>query len=245
MLLRTRGIVIHTRKYGETSVISDIFTEARGLHGFIAGGVRTPKARMPYSLFQPMTVVELVCYFRDSPPRLNRLKEIRAALVFQRIPFDIHRGAVALFMAEVCRKILHEGEENPALFAFIEEYLRWLDQTEYPIANLHLHFLLHVSHHLGFQIAPIEATPVFFDIQEGIFRTTPPDHPLRLDVQVSTHMQQLLHYPLQRCHELNISKLERRTLLDGLLLFYRLRIPGFHTVHTPAILDMVLSKMEN
>ncbi len=242
MLLHTRGIVFHTRKYGETSVISDIFTEAQGLRGFIAGGVRTPKARMPYSLFQPMTIVDMVCYFRDSAHHLNRLKEMRAAVVFQRIPFDVRRGAVALFMAEVCRKIIHEGEENPPLFAFLEENLCWLDQTEHPLANLHLHFLLHLSAYVGLQIEPTDHRPIFFDAQEGLFAPALPEHAFGLNAHASAQLCALLEQPLQRCHEVALSRSERKTLLEGLLLFYRFRVPGFQAVRTPEILDMVLGK---
>ena len=141
MLLKTRGIVFRSLKYGETSVIADIFTEEKGLHTFIGGSVRTAKARMSYSLFQPMTIVDAVAYFRDEPNALNRLKELRADEVFQAIPFDIRRGAVALFMAEICRKSIQESEENRDLFQLLLDYLRWLDTTPQPIANLHLHFL--------------------------------------------------------------------------------------------------------
>ncbi len=242
MLLHTRGIVFSHRQYGETSVIADIFTETHGLRGFIANGVRTAKSRMPYSLFQPMTMVELVCYFRDSTHHLNRLKEMRATVVFQRIPFEVRRGAVALFMAEVCRKTIHEGEEHPTLFNFLEENLRWLDTTEHPIANLHLHFLLHLSSHLGFQIAPVEGTSLFFDWQEGVFMPTPPEHGHMLDRQASAHLSRLLELPLEQCHHLALAAPDRRALLQGLLQFYRLRIPGFHSIHTPGIIEMVLDK---
>lgn len=38
MQIKTRGIVFRSVKYGESSVIADIFTEEKGLHTFIAGG---------------------------------------------------------------------------------------------------------------------------------------------------------------------------------------------------------------
>ena len=109
MLLETIGIVFRTVKYGETSVIADIFTEEKGLHTFIGGGVRSARARMPFNLFQPMMVVDLVAYYRDDPNAMNRLKELRAGEVWQAIPFDIRRGAVALFMAEICRKSIQSA----------------------------------------------------------------------------------------------------------------------------------------
>lgn len=240
MLLHTRGIVLRTLKYGETSVIADIYTEERGLRSFIAGSVRTAKARMPYGLFQPMTPVDLVCYFRDEFEHLNRLKELRAAEVFSGIPFDIRRGAVALFMAEICRKSIHTGEENPELFVFLLDNLRWLDTTEHPLANLHLHFLLHLSAYFGFQPQDEPEGEVFFDLKEGVFGPVPPQHLLYLEPQQAMPLLEFLHTPLEQCHEIALDRAERKALLHGLLQFYQLHVPGFTDVHTPAILELVL-----
>lgn len=239
-MLHTRGIVFRSIKYGETSVIADIFTEEKGLRSFIGGGVRKAKSAMPFGLFQPMMVVDLVAYFRDADEHLNRLKEMRAAEVFQQIPFDIKRGAVALFMAEICRKSIHNGEENPEIFDFLLEQLRWLDQTEYPLANQHLHFLLHLSGYLGFQPQDEPDGEVFFDLKEGTFLPVPPLHTLYLEPQQAMPLLELLHQPLHHCHEVQLTKPERKTLLHGLLQFYQLHVPGFTEIHTPEVLEMVL-----
>lgn len=237
-----RGIVFRTVKYGETSVIADIFTEEKGLHTFIAGSVRTARARMPYSLFQPMTALEMVSYFREEEGSLNRLKEVRAAEIWSQIPFDIRRGAVALFMAEICRKSIHEAEENRELFDFLLENLRWLDTTPHPIANLHLHFLLALSGFLGFQPQTDMADDgeLFFDLQEGIFHAIRPPHAFYLEPEQTTQMLALLLSPLESCHDILLNREERKSLLNKLLQFYQLHLPGFSDVNTPEILDMVM-----
>lgn len=240
MLLHTRGIVFRALKYGETSVIADIFTEEKGLRSFIGGGVRTAKARMPFGLFQPMTVVDLVCYFRDTDEHLNRLKEMRAAEVFSQIPFDIRRGAVALFMAEVCRKSIHAGEENPALFEFLLDNLRLLDTSPHSVANLHLHFLTHLSGHLGFQPQGEPGGELFLDLQEGVFLPEHPQHAQYLGPQQAMPLLELLHTPLEQCHQVALDRSERKMLLNGLLQFYQLHVPGFSDIHTPEILELVL-----
>lgn len=242
MLLKTRGIVFRTVKYGETSVIADIFTEEKGLHTFIAGSVRTAKARMPYSLFQPMTAVEMVSYYREGAGAMNRLKELRAAEVWSAIPFDIRRGAVALFMAEVCRKSIQEAEENRELFEFLMENLRWLDSTPHPIANLHLHFLLALSSFLGFQPQTEFSVggELFFDLKEGTFQPVPPAQPLYLEPEQTSQLIALLNGPLERCHEVAMNRGERKALLQKLLQFYQLHVPGFSEVHTPEVLEMVM-----
>ncbi len=242
MLLKTRGIVFRTVKFGETSVITDIFTEEKGLHSFIAGSVRTAKARMPYNLFQPMMVVELVAYFRDEPNALNRLKEVRASEIWTQIPFDIRRGAVALFMAEVCRKCIQETEENRDLMEFLLDNLRWLDSTNHPIANLHLHFLLQLSGFLGFQPQG-DSDPdavLFFDVKEGVFYTEEPLHADYVRPDQSARMLALLHNPLEQCHEVVMTRSDRKALLHKLLQFYQLHVPGFTGIHTPDILEMVM-----
>ncbi len=242
MLLNTQGIVFRTVKYGETSIIADIFTEEKGLHTFIAGSVRTARARMPYSLFQPMMVLDLVAYFRDEEGALNRLKEVRAAEVWSRIPFDIRHGAVALFMAEICRKSIHEVEENRELFEFLLEYLRWLDSTPHPIANLHLHFLLALSGFLGFQPQSDAENggELFFDLEEGTFNTVPPYHTTYTAPDQTAQLLALLRSPLDQCHEIPLSRAERKTLLTTLLKFYQLHLPGFSQINTPEILEMVM-----
>ena len=242
MLLKTRGIVFRTIKYGETSVIADIFTEEKGLHTFIAGSVRTAKARMPYSLFQPMTVVDMVAYFRDDESALNRLKEMRAGEVWTSISFDIRRGAVALFMAEICRKSIHEAEENREMFEFLTNILHWLDTTTHPIANLHLHFLLALSGWLGFQpeAEDDERAELFFDLREGVFSPVPPSHAQFVEPEPTARLLRLLRSPLESVHEIVMNRAERKTLLEHLLRFYQLHLPGFSDVHTPEVLEMVL-----
>lgn len=242
MLLKTRGIVFRTLKYGETSVIADIFTEEKGLHTFIGGSVRTAKAKMSFGLFQPMTIVDAVAYFRDEPGALNRLKELRADELFRAIPFDIRRGAVVLFMAEICRKSIREAEENRDLFRFLLDSLLWLDSTPHPIANLHLHFLLGLSGYLGFQPQTELAMgqESFFDLQEGVFLPVPPAHLLYLEPAQTQQILDLLETPLEECHTVALTRPERKALLQRLLQFYHLHVTGFTEINTPDVLEMVM-----
>jgi DNA repair protein RecO (recombination protein O) len=239
-MLKTRGIVFRSVKYGETSVIADIFTEEKGLCSFIGGAVRTARAKMPYNLFQPMMVVELVAYHREGAG-VNRLKELRASEVWTGIPFDLKRGAVALFIAEVCRNAIHAEEEHRELFDFILEHLRWLDTSPHPLANLHLHFLLAMAGFLGFQpLPPDEAGELFFDLREGTFSPVPPPHALALEPDQVQQMLFLMDSDLESAHELHIPRAQRKSLLSKLLQYYQIHLPGFREIHTPEILDMVI-----
>jgi DNA repair protein RecO (recombination protein O) len=236
---KTRGIVIRTIKYGETSIITDIFTQDRGLATFIVGSVRTARSRMPLGLFQPMSAVELVCYWKNDVTAMHRVKECRADVVRTGIPFDLHRGAVALFMAEVLRKCLQTGEANESLFAFLTDTLHYLDTTEQPIAHIHLHFLVQMSAHLGFQ--PQADTPGrYFDLREGSTTDERPIHGQYLGSEDTERVLALLDMPVEEAHSLEIPRAERKILMQRLLLYFQLHLPGFEGVNTPEVLDSVL-----
>ena len=207
---------------------------------FILSGVRAAKTKFSPALLQPMSVVELVAYFKENAA-MHRVREMTAGLVFQKIPFELRRGAVALFLAEICRKTIREEESNPILFDFLLKTLDFLDQTDQPIANLHLHFLLHLTSFLGFlpHGEASKETP-FFDLQEGFFVETKPAHPFFMNETESSAVQKLLESSLENCHEIALPKPLRKAILTQLLKFYQLHIDHFREVHTPEILEMVL-----
>ena len=60
MIHKTRGIVFRFTRYGETSIIVTIFTEAFGLQSYIVNGVRSKSAKNKIALYQPLTLLNLV-----------------------------------------------------------------------------------------------------------------------------------------------------------------------------------------
>lgn len=240
MLIKTRGIVFKAKKYSETSLIVDIFTEEKGLRSYIVSGVRTQRPTVSAGLLQPMTPVEIVAYHRDDQD-LTRLKEVKPHHVFQSIPFDIRRSSVGLFMVEVARNTVHGHEAQPVLFDFLLYNFVFLDETMHPIANLHLHFMAHLTEFLGFLPGgDFGPDSPFFDLQEGVFTHEKPPHQYWLTELAAGKLYQLLMLPLERCHEVFFERDERRFFLKNMLMYYRLHIENFPTVHSHEVLEEVL-----
>ena len=63
MLQKTKGIVLRTVKYKDTSVIADIYTEYCGRASFMVPVSRSRKATVKLSLFQPLALIELEADF--------------------------------------------------------------------------------------------------------------------------------------------------------------------------------------
>jgi DNA repair protein RecO (recombination protein O) len=238
MLVKTTGIIFRAVKYSETSIITDIYTRELGLQTYIVNGVRSARSKTGAAQFQIMSLADVVAYHRDDR-KMHRVKEIRAAYVYQRLPFDVRRSAVGLFMAEIARKTIRESEQNGPLFDFLFDSFCFLDSTEEPFANLHLNFLIGLSAHLGFLPGGdfTAETPVF-DMQEGIF-THQAAHAHCMDEEQSLLLYQLLCCDREQCHIVAMQPSQRRRLLQSLLTFYRLHIESLPEIHSHEILHEV------
>src|SRR5660397_174261 len=100
MLATTEGIVLHFIKYGESSVIATIYTRDFGRQSYMINAARSKKSKNKASLLQPLFLVDLVAYQKQSR-ELHRVKELKSNQPYQNIPFDITKSSLAIFLAEV------------------------------------------------------------------------------------------------------------------------------------------------
>lgn len=241
MIIKTRGIIIRTKKYSESSIIADIYTEAKGLRSYIVSGVRAKKSKFPPGLLQVMSLVDMVAYHRDDKQSMSRIKEIRAAHVFQRLPFEIARRSVGIFMAEITQRTIRESEENADLFQFLFDSFLFLDETTQSVANVHLWFMINLSAHLGFMPGgELDEYNDFFDLKEGQFVPFGFDHTYFLDEELSLILHNLIQVPVEKVHEVDMSRIQRKLLVGHLLDFYALHIENLPKIHSHAILEEVL-----
>src|SRR5258705_1073932 len=122
MYAKTRGIVLHTLKYSETSVITKIYTEKLGLQSYIVKGVRAAKSKSKAAMLQPLTLLEMEVSHRENK-QLQFIKEFRRAFIYQSIPFDTLKSTISFFLLEVISKAIREHEPNNEMFEFIYDSL--------------------------------------------------------------------------------------------------------------------------
>src|SRR5678815_1185064 len=129
-LHKTKGIVLRSVKYGETSVVVLIFTEKFGIQSYLVNGVRTStkKGSGKANLFQPAAILDLIVYHNDLG-NLQRIKEFKWEHLYQHIFSDIKKNGVAVFMVELLTKCLKQPEANPDLFYFVEDSFLHLDKA--------------------------------------------------------------------------------------------------------------------
>ncbi len=236
MLIKTRGICLHTTKYSETSVIAQVYTEQKGLQSYIISGVRQSRPKVHPSLLQPLTLLDLVAYYRPDKT-LFRTKELRASHTFERVPFEVHRSAVCLFAAEVLLKALRESEAQPELFDFVSDFVYYIDAVEAVTANLPTYFLLRMIDYLGFRPEhPDFGGPYYFDKSQGYFLPEPPDHDHYADDEVSGFLMALMETTMLEAGEVKSSRFIRMRALNALLEYVRSRIDRFQGITSHFVL---------
>ncbi len=241
----TKGIVLRTVKYGETSVIAAIYTELFGLQSYLVNGVRTSSKKGPgkASLFQPGAILDMVVYHNDFK-NLQRIKEFKWGYLYQHIFSDIFKNSVALFMVELLSKTIKQPEQNTDLFYFIEDAFMHLDKGEQQmVGNFPLYFSLHLATIYGFRLSD-EYTPqnCYLDLQEGEFVPEQPVHPYFLAEPYSYITSQLLRtMQPDELTGIQLNQETRRILMTAYQQFYALHIHDFGTMKTLPVLQEVLS----
>lgn len=239
MLIKTNGIVLRSIKYSETSIIADIYTLQKGLQSFIISGVRKRNASTSAGLLQLMSQVEVVAYFKEGKG-LNRIKELKPAYIYERIPFDIVKGTIGLFMVEVAQKSIKEAESNPPLFDFLIHSFQSLDGTTKGVANIHLVFLAKLATLLGFTPSgQYDTDTPFFDLKEGYFVAEEPLHFEYMKKGSSADFSILLDLDYENASDLKLNQHQRRALLDKVIAYYQYHIEGFGKLNSYEILKEV------
>lgn len=244
-LHKTKGIVLRAVRYGETSLVVTVYTEAFGTQSYLVNGVRqaTKKGSGKANLFQPAAILDLIVYHNELR-QLQRIREFKWAHLYKNIFFDIRTNAVALYMVELLQKCLRQPEQNAELFYFIEDAFVHLDEApEAVVANYPLFFSLHLMVFMGIRIDD-NYTPDagILDMMEGAFRPGRPDHPYFLEGEDAHITSQLLKVmqPAE-LHELSLNQQTRRRLLHAYQDFYALHIADFGTMKSLPVLQEVLS----
>lgn len=239
MKVTTRAIVLHTHKYGDTSLIVKLFTEAEGVKSYLLRGVLTStKGKTRAAYFQPLMQVEIVATHKQSGA-LNHISEVKIAYPYATLHTHFLKNSLVFFLAEVLYAVLREEEGNESLYSYIATLLQWLDVHD-EVANFHIYFMLHLSKYLGFFPAEEFEGAMFFDLMEGQFRykSTSPDV---IETEQLTIFKQLLVTDLPGLHLVKMSKANRMGLLEKMLIYYKLHVDGFRQPKSLTVLSGLMS----
>ncbi len=236
----TKGIVLQQLRFGESDLIVKIFTEEYGPLSFMVKGAYSKRSRIKPGFFQPLMLTEFETQIKIGR-ELHYITEISVEIPFHSLYLDNKKNAIVFFISELLSKTALEATTNKALFDFIHGAVQWLDLSEKDFANFHLYFMLELSRFLGFYPRLDTYNPAYvFDLLDGNF--TPP-HPsifYTIGHSLCPSFYRLCRLSPDKLAELKLTRDERRQLLDHLITYYRLHLPGFRGMQSHEVLAVVL-----
>ncbi|MCR4681068.1 MAG: DNA repair protein RecO [Bacteroidales bacterium] len=236
MIVSTSGIVLHSTKYSDTSLIVKIFTEAQGTQSFIVKGAFGKKSRIRASMFAPMALVHLT-YAERSNDQLQFIKDISREDPASSVSFDPVKSALLLFYNELIYKILLESSPDPVLFHFLKEEITKVNEADTCPPDLPLRFLIRLSIILGFfpENNYSKSTP-YFSLTECKFQHLRIDERTEMPDTESHYLSQLLNNNVQFIP----NRQTRNTLLHYLIEYYKIHNDQLKDIESVEILATVL-----
>lgn len=233
---KARGIVLHTVKYGESSMVVYMLTDTYGRQTYIVQGVRSSKGKgNKAAMFQPMFAVDFVGL--ESPKmEMHRMKDVRNALVLTSIPFDVRKSTVSLFIAEVLYRVVREVEPNSPLFDFVLGSIEALDALTNGTANFHLWFLVKLSFFMGFYPGNEYSEGAWFDIQEGLFTPVMPTHGMTMDRDSARLLHRFMEADMAELGNIKLAREQRSAFMTAVLNYFGYHLNSINNVRSIQIL---------
>ena len=236
MIRKTRGIVLHTTRYGESSLVVHCYTEQSGRQTFMVKGVRKSRKQNRSNLFQALFILDFEIYHKDSR-EIQLVKEVNRALPLNSLPFDITKSTQAIFMAEILYRVVREEEPNPMLANFLISSIQYLDTMEEPSPDFHIIFMFQLSKHLGFYPQKnFGEGHFFFNLVSGQFITHAGEPETHLDREASELWNRYLLTDIQSVNKEKFNGSQRKLTLDNLVRFYKLHVEGMGEIRSLEVL---------
>lgn len=245
MTHKTKGIILRTVKYGETSIITTAYTELFGMQSYIVKGVRqsSKKSSGKALYFQPGALLDMVVYHNEFK-NLNFIKEYQWGYLYESLLFDVIKNMVAQYVVEVVQHTLKEPEANPELFYLVEDTLKQLDKGNSTLtANLPLYFTLHLAGELGFKIqGEFSNQNCILDLQEGRFTNEKPFHPHFIEGDLAKIISRILSINFYNDLEnIALNRNVRKELLNACQNYMALHINNYGVIKTIPILQEIFN----
>lgn len=238
MTEKKRCIILKTVKYGDNNLIVDMLTPDSGR---VSAAWRMPrgKGKTGRNVLQPLSICDVML----EQPRQSRLpiiKESHIAVPYTSLNIDPVKMSVAFFIAEFLSQVTRTEQQDAGFYDFIEKTLLWYDLADSGTANFHLMFLVRALRFLGFfPNLDTYTHGAVFDLRAAEFTPTIPLHKDYIIAGEAQGVQQLMRMTPANMHVYRLSRDERNRIVEILLQFYGLHVPGFREMKSWEVLKVV------
>lgn len=239
MLVKTEAIVLRNTVFGDQKMIVDLFTDMLGCVSVVTRFSSSSKGKIRKQLFVPLSLIEIEMDYKENSS-LQKLKNASISVPYTDIPFDSYKISISFFISEVTFFALRGENDNKALFNFVSKSLQWLDTTSKPCPNFHLVYMMGLVTFLGFMPnLDNYHEGDCFDLRNACFECRAEGHADFLDPEQAQRIVTLARMNYSTMHLFKMSHNDRNRIVDVLVDFYRLHIPGFPQLKSLDVLKQI------
>lgn len=241
MLVKSKGVILHQIKYTDSGVVVQTYTREFGRISFLVKGMRSKRSGKHNALFQPMFILDFVFYYRESR-NMHLLKEFSVSYLPADIYSDVKKSCIAVFLGEVLTSVLKEESPHPQLFDFIENSVRYFDNSRTGFSNFHIAFLIGLSSFLGFEPGTRnDANNKYFDLLNGAFIPLPPAHANFADPEISDILAAFFLISYDKMGKIPLTGKQRNDVLETIIRYYSIHLPGLKKIHSLEVLKEIFN----
>lgn len=242
MTERLNAIVLGRVKHSDRSDIVTFYTRERGRMALAVGAGNGKAARQRRGQLLPLSQLELTAHM-DAARDVGRLSVISPVRLSGGIFLDPVKTAVGMFVTEFLGKLVRDAPADTKMWDYVAEALRLLD-TMPPgrgVGNYPLALLASLTAFAG--IMPDVTgwrSDRIFDMRGGEFSDLRPGHRDIVEKEEARSVRTLSRLTFANCGRLRLSREDRRRILEGLLRYYAIHLPGTGGMKSPEVLAEVL-----
>jgi DNA repair protein RecO (recombination protein O) len=235
MIRKTEAIVLNTRKFGDSSLICTMYTRSYGRRNFLIKGYRSTRARQRHSYFQPMSIIDVVYYHKDTRD-LQLITESSNRYFLQTLQTDPVKITLGMVVIELFYQTVREEEPNFPLFEFLGRILTELDRRDKQLIHVFLYYMVHLSSYLGFfpsDLVEDAQKPIHFDVRSGTLENG------HLVDDGAALVLALARADIDQCQDIEITRSAKNGLMAAMLEYYRIHVEDFRVPGSLAVFQEV------
>ena len=237
MVSVVRCIVLHSVKYGDNGLVIKCLTEEGLRTFFIASYLKNNKNKFPF-LSYPLSITECQ-YFTDLNGKLPKVKSLSLDYVPRYGAFNFRRQAISTFMAECAVKYIREESMTPELFHYIEQCIRFVNESDYLPSAYPIQFGFGLASLLGFGTdCTTDANEnIVFTLDKGFVHRTTQSELTQTD---SNYLREIISSEINAPFETHIPPHSMKNIFQVMLQYFRYHFPETAALKSPEILHLLM-----
>ena len=124
----------------------------------------------------------------------------------------------------------------------LKESIGYFEKSKEGYANFHIGFLAGLSSFLGFEPGPrLDKEDAFFDMLNGVFVPIPPVHGNYANEEITNILAEFFSASYDSMSNISLNGKTRNEVLETLVRFYSLHLPGLKKIKSLDVLKEVFS----